>query len=118
MRAAPEFAGPVRQAAIVVQLRGQFHMHGGSDRCIAEFVLTSPLHPDGLIGATQGDCCRVVSCVVGAVVAIGAGALNVFYIDLALRQTGNSFQCQTHGINALGVRPYVQPPLAEPGDTA
>ena len=83
MRVAPHVVVPVDDAAFGVERGLRLHRHRGAVRLPGELVVAHPLHPHRLARHRARQQRRVERDVVGAVVAVAAGAFDVDAADRA-----------------------------------
>ena len=87
-------------------------MHRGAEGLEAELLLAAPLHADAMVRYLHRDHRRIHRDIVGAVVPIAAGAVPMAHGDRVLRNTQHIRQRSAQRIDALGVRPHRQMPIA------
>ena len=96
----------------------QGHQHGRPDRLEAELLLAAPLQADALAGQAPGDQRRVERGIVGAVVAVAAGAVQMPRGDGLDWQAEHRRQVLAQRMHALAVRPHREMAVAELGQRA
>ena len=83
----------------------QGDQHGRPDRLEAELLLAPPLQADAVAGQLHGDQRRIERRIVGAVVAIAAGAMQMTRGDRLDRQAERRREVLAQRMHALAVRP-------------
>ena len=84
----------------------ELDLHGRAQRLPPVLLLARPLQTDGAAGNLARDQGGVGGHVIGAVVAIAAGALRVDAAHPLKRQADEFGQGALEGEDALGVRPH------------
>ncbi len=105
MGVAPHAVIPVNDAALGVQRRRRLGDHGGGERLARVLLLAHPLHADRAARHGAGDQRRIRRDVIGAVVAVAAGPLDMDAAHLLRRQAQQLGKRVALGINALRMGP-------------
>ena len=113
VRPGPDLGGPIHRAAGIVQGGADAGHVGSADRLEAELLLASPLHADALARLLHRDHRGVQGGIVGAVMAVAAGAVRVTDRHLVPLQAQDVRQAVAQRVDALGVRPDGQVAVAE-----
>ncbi len=113
MRPGPDLGGPVDRAAGLIEHGPDAGHVRGADRFEAELLLAPPLDADALTGHLHRDHRGVEGGIIGAVMAVAAGAMRVTDGDLVALQAQNVGDAVAQRIDALGVRPDGQVAVAD-----
>ena len=108
----PDLRGPIHGAAGLVQHRSEAGHMCRADRFEAELFFAAPLHADAMIRDLHRDDRGIQSRIVGAVMTIAAGAVGVPHRHLLALQAQNVGNAVAQRIDALGMRPDRQMPVA------
>src|SRR2546421_12730815 len=115
---APEAVLPIGDSTRRVERGAGLRHHCGSKGFPCELLLTHPLQPDRVPGDMACDQCRVGGSIIGAVVAVTAGAFHVdatYLVRWKIEHFGNRLSV---GIDALRMRPHRQVSVPELRDRA
>ena len=105
MGIAPDLEVPVRDLAVLVERGLQLRHHGRAVRLPGMFLLARPLHAHGHAGHRVRDQRRIRRGIVGAVMAIATGALDMDQVDTRRRHLQHLRNALTVRIDALRVGP-------------
>jgi hypothetical protein len=108
----PNLGGPVHGASRLVEHRPETRHMGRADRFEAELFLAPPLHADAMTRDLHRDNRSIQSRIIGTVVAIAARTVGVPHCDLLALQAQNVGNTVAQRVDALGMRPYGQVPVA------
>ena len=107
---------PVQHPARLADVRGQVDAHGGTVGLERVFVLAPPLHANLASGQLSRNQGRVQRGIVGPVVPITSGAVDVGDGDVFGRHVEYAGKDSAQGLYALAGAEHLQTAVVEPGD--